>query len=79
VTIRYVRREILFSGLGGRKAPNSIDKISIVGVLRLRATKCCSRDKSVGRSAQDDDSVGVLKKTKNYFPPFDGDPNGVSW
>jgi hypothetical protein len=29
---------ILFSGLGGRKAPNSIGKISTFGVLRLRAT-----------------------------------------
>jgi hypothetical protein len=28
---------IVFSGLGGRKGANSIDKISIVGVLRLRA------------------------------------------
>ncbi len=53
---------ILFSGLGGRKAPNGMDKISTAGVLRLRATKRCSRDKSVRRSAQDDDFVEVLKK-----------------
>jgi hypothetical protein len=33
------RRKILFSGFGGRKAPNSMDKISILGVLRLRAIK----------------------------------------
>jgi predicted GIY-YIG superfamily endonuclease len=26
---------------GGRKAPNSMDKISTAGVLRLRATKRC--------------------------------------
>jgi hypothetical protein len=30
---------ILFSGLGGRKAPNSMGRISILGVLRLRAIK----------------------------------------
>ena len=30
---------ILLSGLGGQKTPNSIDKIGIVGVLRLRATQ----------------------------------------
>jgi hypothetical protein len=53
---------ILFSGLGGRKAPNSMDKISTAGVLRLRATSVVSRNKSVRRSAQDDDFVGVLKK-----------------
>ena len=52
---------ILFSGLGGRKAPNSMDKISIFGVLRLRATKRCLRDRSVRRCAQDDVFVGVLK------------------
>src|SRR5271156_3031426 len=37
-------------------------KISIAEVLRLRATSAVSRDKSVRRSAQDDDSVGVLTK-----------------
>jgi hypothetical protein len=37
-------------------------KISTVGVLRLRATSAVSRDKSVRRSAQDDDFVGVLTK-----------------
>jgi hypothetical protein len=39
-----------------------MDKISTAGVLRLRATSAVSRDKSVWRSAQDDDFVGVLKK-----------------
>jgi hypothetical protein len=34
-------------------------KISTAGVLRLRATSAVSRDKSVRRSAQDDDFVGV--------------------
>src|ERR1700722_8563913 len=37
-------------------------KISTAGVLRLRATNAVSRDKSVRRFAQDDDSVGVLTK-----------------
>jgi hypothetical protein len=32
---------ILFSGLGGRKGPNSMDKINTFGVLRLHATKRC--------------------------------------
>jgi hypothetical protein len=54
---------ILLSCFGGRKGPNSIDKTNIFGVLRLRATKRCSRDKSVRRSAQDDDFAGVLKKS----------------
>jgi predicted GIY-YIG superfamily endonuclease len=35
------RSKILFSGFGGRKAPNSMGKISSLGVLRLRATKRC--------------------------------------
>ena len=35
-------------------------KISIVGVLRLRAKSAVSRDRSVRRCAQDDDFVGVL-------------------
>jgi hypothetical protein len=37
-------------------------KISILGVLRLRAISAVSRDKSVTRSAQDDDFVGVLTR-----------------
>jgi hypothetical protein len=37
-------------------------KISPAGVLRLRAISAVSRDKSVMRSAQDDDFVGALAK-----------------
>ena len=37
-------------------------KIGTVAVLRLRATSAVSRDKSVRRSAQDDDFVGILTK-----------------
>ena len=33
-------------------------KVSTAEVLRLRATSAVSRDQSVRRSAQDDDSVG---------------------
>jgi hypothetical protein len=40
-------------------------KISTAGVLRLRATSAVSPDKSVRRSAQDDDFVGV--STKNIL------------
>ena len=57
-TIKYIPQQLLFSGLGGRKAPNSMGKISTVGVLRLRATNAVARDKSLTRSAQDDDFVG---------------------
>src|ERR1700691_2411852 len=53
-------QQILLSGLSGRKAPSSMDKISTAEVLRLRATSAVSRYKSVRRSAQDDDFVGVL-------------------
>ena len=35
------RSKILFSGFGGRKAPNSMGKVSTLGVLRLRAIKRC--------------------------------------
>src|SRR6202041_355137 len=49
-------------GLRGRKAPSSMGKISTAEVLRLRATSAVSRDQSVRRSAQDDDSVGVLTR-----------------
>ncbi len=59
VTIKCVSHQILFSGLGGRKAPNSMGKIKTAEVLRLRATSSVSRNQSVRRSAQDDDSVGV--------------------
>jgi hypothetical protein len=37
-------------------------KISTAGVLRLRATSAVSRDKSVRRSAQDDNFVGIMTK-----------------
>jgi hypothetical protein len=50
------------SGFGGRKTASSMGKISSPGVLRLRATTAVSRDKSVRRSAQDDDFVGVWTK-----------------
>src|SRR5580658_3483307 len=40
-----------------------MDKISTAEVLRLRATSAVSRDQSVRRFAQDDDSVGVLTKS----------------
>ena len=59
MTVKCILQQILLSGFGGRKAPNSMGKISIAEVLRLRATSAVSRDKSVRRSAQDDDSVGV--------------------
>jgi hypothetical protein len=52
----------LLSGFGGRKAPNSMGKISIAEVLRLRATSAVSRNQSVRRSAQDDDSLEGIEK-----------------
>ena len=52
----------LILGLRWSKAPSSMGKISIPGVLRLRATSAPPRDKSVRRSAQDDDFAGVSKK-----------------
>src|SRR5271154_1060785 len=54
-------QQILLSGVGGRKAPSSMGKISTAEVLRLRATGAVSRDKSVRRSAQDDGFVGGLQ------------------
>jgi hypothetical protein len=62
VTIKCVTQQILFSLFGGRKAPSGIGKISTAGVLRLRATSAVSRDKSVRRSAQDDNFVGIMTK-----------------
>jgi hypothetical protein len=59
----------LLSGFGGRKAPNSMGKISSAEVLRLRATSAVSRNQSVRRSAQDDDSVGEPKE-KQQVPPL---------
>jgi hypothetical protein len=60
--IQCVSQQILLSGFGGRKAPSRMGKISTAEVLRLRATSAVSRDKSVRRCAQDDDSVGVSTK-----------------
>jgi hypothetical protein len=62
VTIKCVSQQILLSRFGGRKAPSSMGKLSAAEVLRLRAPSAVSRDQSVRRSAQDDDSVGVLTK-----------------
>jgi hypothetical protein len=44
-------------GLLCSKAPSSMGKISIAGVLRLRAASAVSLDEFVRRSAQDDDFV----------------------
>jgi len=49
---------------GGRKGPNSVGTIGVAGVLRLRATRAVSCDKSVRRSAQDDGFVGILTKVE---------------
>jgi hypothetical protein len=46
-------------GFGGRKAPSGMGKISILEVLRLRASSSVSLDRPVTRFAQDDDFVGV--------------------
>jgi hypothetical protein len=64
VTIKCGSQQILLSGFGGRKAPSSMGKLSTAGVLRLRATSAVSRDKSVRRCAQDDDSVGELTERR---------------
>ena len=44
-----------------RKAPSSIGKVSIAGVLRLRAVSHVLSDRSARRFAQDDDSVVGIK------------------
>jgi hypothetical protein len=54
----------LGAGFGGRKAPNSMGKISILGVLRLRAIKPSVCDRSAKRFAKDDGFVGGLKGLK---------------
>src|ERR1700722_7696980 len=54
------RREDPVLGLRYQKAPSSIRKISIAGVLRLHATSRRLCDRSAQRFAQDDDFVGVL-------------------
>jgi hypothetical protein len=43
-------------------------ELSTAKVLRLRATRAVSPDRSVRRAAQDDDSVGVV--TKNALRGF---------
>jgi hypothetical protein len=70
VTIKCISQQILLSGLSGRKAPSSMGKVRTAEVLRLRAASAVSRDKSVRRSAQDDDFVGgaVFKKRKGVGP-----------
>jgi hypothetical protein len=52
------------AGFGGRKAPCSMGKISVAGVLRLRATSAVSRNKYVMRSAQDDAFVASWRAKK---------------
>jgi len=49
-------------GLRWSKSSEQHGQESILGVLRLRATSAVPLDKSVRRSAQDDDFVGILKK-----------------
>ena len=39
--IECVSQQIILSGFGGRKAPNSMGKISTAEVLRLRAARLC--------------------------------------
>jgi hypothetical protein len=70
VTIKCISQQILLSGLSGRKAPSSMGKVRTAEVLRLRAASAVSSDKSVRRSAQDDDFVGgaVFKKRKGVGP-----------
>ena len=46
-----------------------MSEIDSAGVLRLRAQVLLSRDKSVMRSAQDDDFVGVLTKNPTAVVP----------
>jgi hypothetical protein len=55
---------IYIFGFSGRKASSSMGKIRTAEVLRLRATSAVSRDQSVRRCAQDDDSVGELTERK---------------
>ena len=51
-------------GFRCQKAPCSMGKISVVGVLRLRAPNAVSRKKSVRRSAQDDDFAASWRGKK---------------
>jgi hypothetical protein len=50
------------AGYVAGETPSSMVRISIAEVLRLRATGAVLRKKSVRRSAQDDESVTILKK-----------------
>jgi hypothetical protein len=60
-----------------KKAPSGMGKISIAGVLRLRAPSAVSGDKSMTRSAQDDDFVGVLAKNISNKLPLMGRRPGL--
>jgi hypothetical protein len=65
------RHSKMLAGPGGQKAPSNMGKLSIAEVLRLRATSSVSRGKSVRRSAQDDDFVGVSKASgRAHLPSF---------
>jgi hypothetical protein len=57
-------------GFGGLKAPSGMGKLGTAGVLRLRAKSGLSRNKSAGRSAQDDDlwRVGDAKNQRLLGP-----------
>ena len=59
MAIQCVSRQILLSG-SMVESSDSMGKKSTAEVLRLRATSAVSREKSVKRSAQDDDSLGGL-------------------
>ena len=59
-----ISQQMLLSGFGGQKAPSTMGKISTAEVLRLRATSAVSGDRSVRRSAQDDESVGELTERR---------------
>jgi hypothetical protein len=50
------------AGFSGRKAPNCTGKIAPPRSFDSAPSSAAPRDKSVRRSAQDDDFVGVLKK-----------------
>jgi hypothetical protein len=52
-------------------------KISTAGVLRLRATSAVSRNQSLRRFAQDDDSVGEPGE-KQQIPPLRYAPVGMT-
>jgi hypothetical protein len=49
-----------FRSFSGRKVLKSMRRLSILGVLRLRAVSPLLSDRSARRFAQDDDSVGEL-------------------